>query len=126
MPRAIAQRGRQFKAIRISGSCDFFQRRPSRKSEPHHFCRFVESLTGRIVHGRAQALIAADILRDQQLCVPTRHQKQQIRKRQRLRQARRQGVALKMIHGDQRLAGTQGQSFCRHQGRHHPANQAGP
>ncbi len=62
----------------------------------------------------------------QELAVPAGHQQQEERIGQVLGQARREGVALQMVHRHQRQAAGQGDRLARRKAHHHPAHQARP
>ncbi len=58
----------------------FLDGRPAWITKPKQLCSLVEGLAQRIVQGRAEASIGADIFDDQELGMTTRDEKQQIGK----------------------------------------------
>ena len=102
-------------------------RRAARIAKAQNLGGLVERLAQRIVDGRREAAVPPDPRHHQQLAMPARDQQQQIGKLQRrIGQPRRQGVALKVIDRDQRLAACHRQRLGGDQADHNPADQSRP
>ena len=70
-------------------------------AKPKQLCSLVEGLAQRIVQGRAEAGIGADILDDEKLRVTAGDEQQQIGKAEAMGEASGERVRLEMVHGDE-------------------------
>ena len=122
---SVEQRARQFDSVRIAIFGAAFDCRPAGKAKAQNFGRFVEGFTDCVINRRTKAAILAEPLNSDELAVAAGDQKQQIWKFNRLAQARRERVALQMVHADKRLAGRHGERFGCHHADHHATNKAG-
>lgn len=87
--------------------------------------RLVEGFAEGVVDGGADAAIAADAVDAQQLAVTAGDQQQQVGKVEFVGQPGGEGVAFKVVDGDERLAGGIGDGLAGHQADQHAADQAG-
>ena len=87
-------------------------RRAAGIAEAEQLGRLVEGLAERVVERRAEPLIAADILDDEELGVPARDEQQQIGKAEPIGQAGGQRMRLQMIDGDEGHAAARARWPC--------------
>ena len=94
--------------------------------EAEQLRRLVESLAKRIVQGRAEARVLADVLDDEQLRVSARDEQQQIRKAQAMGEARVSACAFEMVHGDEGQPARKGDGLAGGDADDQPADQPRP
>jgi hydroxymethylbilane synthase len=100
--------------------------RTTRIRKPEQFGRLVESLAQGVVDRGAPALVVSDAAHQHELGMAAGNEQHQIGKRESIREAGRQRMALEMIYRQQRLAGGAGKRLGRHQSDDQAADQAGP
>ena len=94
--------------------------------EAEQLRRLVESLAKRIVQGRAEARVLADVLDDEKLRVSARDEQQQIRKAQAMGEARCERVRFEMVHGDEGQPARKGDGLAGGDADDQPADQPRP
>lgn len=102
-----------------------FDRRATRLWQTKKAGRLVKGFPGRIVYRASQACEIIGALHQKKLAMPTRNQQHQIGIVDLVGQARRQGMACKMVHADQGQTAADGQTLGAHDPRQYAANQAG-
>ena len=129
-PRPPQHRPRQSVARRIAARRQPLQRRAARPAQPEHFGHLVEGLAGGVVHGAAQADIAADALHRHALAMAAGDQQQQIGKRRaalhQSGQPRGQRVRLQVVDRDVGQAVRQGDALGDLAADDQPADQPRP
>ena len=107
--RAAEHGPRQVEALRIAAAGLALDLRPARIAEAEELGDLVEGLADGVVDGRAEANVIADAAHRDELRVPAGGEEEQVGEADAVGEARRQGMALEVVDGEQRLAGDERQ-----------------
>ena len=121
--RAAEHGPRQVEALRIAAAGLALDLRPARIAEAEELGDLVEGLADGVVDGRAEADVIADAAHRDELRVPAGGEEEQVGETDAVGEARRQGMALEVVDGEQRLAGDERQRLGGGQPDQHAADQ---